>query len=62
MTSATLLIVPVFSDLGRLALSLRQQVDVVEQGYDPADEFDQHDFTATHIVATVEGTVAGTRA
>lgn len=54
------MVVPVFSDLGRLALSLRREVFVTEQGYSEADEFDQVDFTATHVVAIFEGSVAGT--
>jgi predicted GNAT family N-acyltransferase len=57
----TILTVPVFSDLGLLAMALRREVFVAEQGYAEADEIDQIDYsTATHVVAVVAGSVVGT--
>lgn len=55
----TILIVPLFSDLGNLGLALRREVFIREQKVPEADEFDSYDLTATHVVAMVGGDVAG---
>jgi predicted GNAT family N-acyltransferase len=52
--------VPVFSDLGRLAMGVRREVFVLEQGYAESDEFDALDATATQVVALFAGDVVGT--
>jgi predicted GNAT family N-acyltransferase len=58
--AATLLTVPIHSDLGLLALALRREVFIHEQKVPADEEFDAADFTSTHVVALVEGNVAGT--
>lgn len=55
----TILIVPLFSDLGNLGLALRREVFIREQKVPEADEFDSYDLTATHVVAVAGGDVAG---
>lgn len=52
--------VPASSTLGRIALELRQEVFVVEQGVPVEEEIDSHDPAATHFVAIHEGEVVGT--
>jgi predicted GNAT family N-acyltransferase len=59
MSDPLILIVPLFSDLGNLGLSLRREVFVHEQHVPPQDEFDSYDLTATHIVALDDGNVVG---
>jgi predicted GNAT family N-acyltransferase len=54
-----ILAVPLASDLGNLAMALRRRVFVLEQKVPAEEEFDAHDFTATHIVALSDGDVAG---
>lgn len=58
-TAPVILAVPLASDLGNLAMALRRRVFVLEQKVPPEEEFDTHDFTATHIVALRDGSVAG---
>lgn len=57
---ATLLVVPVWSQLGALALQLRREVFVFEQKVPPSEELDADDLTATQLVALVDGDVVGT--
>jgi predicted GNAT family N-acyltransferase len=59
LTAPTLLAVPLASDLGNLAMALRRQVFVLEQKVPVDEEFDAHDFTATHVVALSNGDLAG---
>ncbi|HZY68934.1 MAG TPA: GNAT family N-acetyltransferase [Devosia sp.] len=59
MSDPLILIVPVFSDLGNLALKLRREVFVHEQKVPPDEEFDSYDLTATHVVAISDGDVVG---
>jgi predicted GNAT family N-acyltransferase len=54
-----ILAVPITSDLGRLALSVRREVFIVEQSVPEVVERDQYDATATHVVALVNGDVVG---
>ncbi|MHA3979804.1 GNAT family N-acetyltransferase [Halovulum sp. GXIMD14794] len=56
----TILDVPPFSSLCNLAFSLRREVFVREQQVPEEEEFDEHDISATHIVAIAEGEVVGT--
>jgi predicted GNAT family N-acyltransferase len=58
--SATILTVPMHSDLGLLALALRREVFIHEQKVPAEEEFDATDLTCTHVVALVDGNVAGT--
>lgn len=51
--------VPLDSDLGRLALDLREAVFVREQQVPPEVERDEYDGTATHVVAVSQGDVVG---
>lgn len=51
--------VPLESDLGRLGMALRVAVFVDEQHMSPEEELDAHDPGATHIVALLDGNVAG---
>ncbi|MEQ1902433.1 MAG: GNAT family N-acetyltransferase [Devosia sp.] len=55
----TILIVPLFSQLGNLGLALRREVFIREQKVPEEDEFDSYDLTATHVVAVTGGNVAG---
>ncbi len=59
MAVPLILTVPLFSHLGNHALALRREVFVGEQHVPPDEEFDAHDFTATHIVALLDGDVVG---
>lgn len=59
MVDPLILTVPVFSDLGNLALALRRDVFVVEQHVSAEEEFDAYDLTCTHVVALLEGSVVG---
>lgn len=52
--------VPVFSLLCSAAFALRREVFVWEQKVPQEEEHDDHDLTATHFVAVVEGEVVGT--
>lgn len=52
--------VPVFSLLSNAAFALRREVFVWEQKVPEAEEHDEHDLTATHFVAVLEGEVVGT--
>lgn len=56
----TILPVPVFSLLCNAAFALRREVFVWEQKVPEDEEHDQHDLTATHFVAIVDGEVVGT--
>ncbi len=60
MPDPLILTVPVFSDLGNLALRLRREVFVAEQHVPAAEEFDEYDLTSTHVIALLEGSVVGT--
>jgi predicted GNAT family N-acyltransferase len=51
--------VPVFSPIANLAFALRREVFILEQQVKD-DEFDADDLTATHVVAIMDGAVAGT--
>jgi predicted GNAT family N-acyltransferase len=59
MSDPLILTVPVFSDLGNLALALRRDVFVAEQHVPPEEEFDAYDLTCTHVVALLDGSVVG---
>ncbi|WP_375451434.1 GNAT family N-acetyltransferase [uncultured Devosia sp.] len=52
--------VPVPSSLCEMALTLRHTVFVNEQNVPPELERDEHDLTASHFVAVLDGEVAGT--
>jgi predicted GNAT family N-acyltransferase len=60
MSEPLILAVPIASDLGRLALAVRQDVFIVEQNVPESIERDAYDATATHIVAVQDGNVVGT--
>jgi predicted GNAT family N-acyltransferase len=53
-------IAPIYSDLFNLAMSLRREVFVEEQGVPYHEEFDGKDILATHIVIITGGNVCGT--
>ena len=55
-----LIAVPPFSALCNAAFALRREVFVWEQHVPPEIEMDEEDFTATHVVAVVQGEVVGT--
>ena len=60
MSDAPLILtVPLFSDLGNLAMALRRAVFVHEQKVPAEEEFDAYDLTATHVVAILDGDVVG---
>jgi len=59
MPDVTILTVPLFSELGNLGLALRREVFVTEQHVPVAEEFDDYDLTATHVVALLDGDVVG---
>lgn len=59
MSDPLILTVPIFSDLGNLALALRRDVFVAEQHVPPEEEFDAYDLTCTHVVAVLDGSVVG---
>jgi predicted GNAT family N-acyltransferase len=59
MFEPTLLVVPLDSNLGRLALALRRDVFIVEQNVPEALERDEYDAAATHIVAILDGDIVG---
>ena len=59
MSAPHLLTVPIASDLGNLAMALRRRVFVHEQKVPAEEEFDAYDFTATHVVALLDGDLAG---
>ena len=59
MAVPLILTVPLFSHLGNHALALRREVFVGEQHVPPDEEFDAYDFTATHVVALLDGDVVG---
>lgn len=59
MSDPLILTVPIFSDLGNLALALRRAVFVGEQHVPPEEEFDAYDLTCTHVVAVLDGSVVG---
>ncbi|HWA18637.1 MAG TPA: GNAT family N-acetyltransferase [Devosia sp.] len=59
MSDPLILTVPVFSDLGNLALALRRDVFVGEQHVPAHEEFDEYDLSCTHVVALLEGSVVG---
>jgi predicted GNAT family N-acyltransferase len=60
MGEITILTVPHLSDLGRLAMALRHEVFVDEQKVPPEIEADEFDPTATHVIALLDGDLAGT--
>jgi len=55
----TILAVPLASALGQLGLALRRDVFILEQRVPEDVERDAYDATATHIVALLDGDVAG---
>lgn len=55
-----ILVVPVYSQLANLAFSLRREVFMLEQGVSHADEYDDKDKDATHVVMLLEGDVVAT--
>jgi predicted GNAT family N-acyltransferase len=57
---ATILTVPIHSHLGQLAMALRREVFIHEQKVPAEEEFDATDLTCTHVVAVVDGNIAGT--
>ena len=59
-TSLTILSVPAFSTLCNAAFNLRREVFVHEQHVPAVEELDQHDLTAAHFVAILDGDVVGT--
>jgi predicted GNAT family N-acyltransferase len=59
MAEPIILTVPVFSDLGNLALALRRDVFVGEQHVPAEEEFDVYDLTCIHVVALLVGSVVG---
>jgi predicted GNAT family N-acyltransferase len=60
MSDPLVLAVPLFSELGNLGLALRREVFILEQHVSAEEEFDSYDLTATHVVALLDGDVAGT--
>lgn len=56
----TILMVPVYSQLANLAFTLRREVFMLEQGVPHADEYDDKDKDATHLVTVWEGEVVAT--
>ena len=60
MSDLTILSVPIASDLGKLALDVRRQVFIVEQGVPETVERDAYDAQAVHLVAIDVGDVVGT--
>lgn len=59
MSDPLILVVPLASHLGNLALALRRDVFVGEQHVPAEEEFDAYDLTATHVVALDDGDVVG---
>lgn len=59
-SAETVLVVPVYSQLANLAFSLRREVFMLEQGVPHADEYDDKDKDATHVVTLLEGDVVAT--
>jgi predicted GNAT family N-acyltransferase len=55
-----ILVVPVYSQLANLAFALRREVFMREQGVSHADEYDDKDKDATHVVTVQEGEVVAT--
>jgi len=58
-SAETILVVPVYSQLANLAFQLRREVFMLEQGVSHADEYDDRDKDATHVVTVREGEVVG---
>lgn len=56
----TILSAPPFSSLCNLAFALRREVFVLEQQVPEEEELDEHDMSATHLVAISGGEVVGT--
>lgn len=54
-----ILVAPVFSTLANLGFQLRRTVFVLEQKVPAEEEVDADDLTAIHMVALLEGEVAG---
>lgn len=59
MSEPLILVVPLASDLGNLAMALRREVFVREQHVPAEEEFDAYDLTATHVAAIDGGDVVG---
>lgn len=59
-TAPAILAVPPFSALCNAAFALRREVFVWEQRVPPEIEMDEEDFTATHVVAVLQGEAVGT--
>ena len=59
MSEPLILVVPLASHLGNLALALRRDVFVGEQHVPLEEEFDAYDLTATHVAAIDCGDVVG---
>lgn len=60
MCTVEILPVPFFSDLANLAMGLRREVFVLEQGVPEDDEYDELDPKALHFVAIKQGNVVAT--
>lgn len=60
MSSVEILPVPFFSDLANLAMGLRREVFVLEQGVPEDGEYDELDPMAQHFVAIQQGNVVAT--
>ncbi|WP_137155196.1 GNAT family N-acetyltransferase [Rhizobium sp. FKL33] len=58
-TQPVILVAPVFSTLANLGFQLRRTVFVLEQKVPAEEEVDADDLTAIHMVALMEGEVAG---
>ena len=59
MSEPLILVVPLASHLGNLAMGLRREVFVREQHVPAEEEFDSYDLTATHVAAIDSGDVVG---
>ena len=60
MNQEIILQVPVFSDLANLAMALRREVFVLEQGVPESEEYDAYDLTADQYVTVIGGDVVAT--
>ncbi|RCS49363.1 GNAT family N-acetyltransferase [Bremerella cremea] len=60
MSTVEILPVPFFSDLANLAMGLRREVFVLEQGVPEDGEYDELDPKAQHFVAIKQGNVVAT--
>lgn len=60
ITPEAILVVPVYSELANLAFGLRREVFMLEQGVPHAEEYDDRDRDATHVVTVLDGNVVAT--